>query len=138
MATDHEVPTQAAEEAPLAMDDEMATREQVPQVWRSAQSKIRQGGGSLGTLQRTIVRHRFEEAIAAVDFAARLLGDVASVAGAENGIVAATEARMAEATTLVQTMEKNIRDLLRLPKGLEVQVVHGGTDPGPRGTPADT
>ena len=47
--------------AAVPMDDEVATRPAVPEVWTPAQAKDIAGGG-LALIQKTMIRHRLEEA----------------------------------------------------------------------------
>ncbi|GMV07398.1 MAG: hypothetical protein AMXMBFR53_36730 [Gemmatimonadota bacterium] len=108
-----------------AMDDELATREVVPEVWRPSQSKERYSGGGLSLIQRTIVRHRLEEAAMAAELVARLVSDIPAVAGAENGVGSAARARLVDANTLAATLDEHRRDFVR-PSGVDVKVVRGG------------
>lgn len=109
---------------PLPMDDEVATREVVPQLWQPSQSRDRQGGG-LALIQRAIVRHRLEEAAMLAELLARVLADVTAIAGAENGVATATRARLTDANTLASMLDEHRRDFVR-PQGVDVQIVRGG------------
>ncbi len=106
--------------APVPMDDEMATRPVVPEVWVPSQAKDRPDGG-LALIQRTIIRHRLEEAAMAAEFQARVLEDIHAIAGAENGIGAAARARIQDASTQADKLEEHIRDL-----GVDVRLVKDG------------
>lgn len=123
-----EKPFEGESPAP-AMDDDLATRETVPTVWRPSQAKDR-GSAGIGQIQKTIIRHRFEEYGMLVELAARVMGDVSTIAGGDNGMAAAADARIQDAANLTQTVNKNLQDLFR-PKGVEVQVVKqpGGDAP---------
>lgn len=112
-----------------AMDDEMATRKTVPNISRRAPAKER-GTGRVALIQRTIIRHRFEEAAMLAELTARVLDDVAAIAGAENGTATTAETRSREAAQLAQTIS-NSADQLGRTKGVEVQVVKGAPEVEP-------
>ena len=90
------------------MDDEIATRDAVPEVWTPAQAKDLSGGG-LALIQKAMIRHRLEEAAMLAAFQVRVLSDVQAVAGAENAIGTAARARIQDATTQAETLEKLAR-----------------------------